>query len=146
MLTFPIISGTFPFFQSLPKSTEGDPKIFLWYTSNIQVAIDNFQRIIIMEKKRYVWREENSEKKNSEFIDGIHTHRSELRGASISHTNPMSQPLRVSFYFQNAAGFSHSCALFRLPNQNKAIVARYALFAFRRRRLNADVSRNRFSR
>ena len=25
--------------------------------------------------------------------------RSELRGASISHTNPMSQPLRVSFYF-----------------------------------------------
>ena len=26
-------------------------------------------------------------------------HRSELRGASISRTNPMSQPLRVSFYF-----------------------------------------------
>ena len=25
--------------------------------------------------------------------------RSELRGASISNTNPMSQPLRVSFYF-----------------------------------------------
>ena len=44
----------------------------------------------------------------------------------------MSQPLRVSFYFKNAAGFSHSRTLFRLPNQNKVIVVRYALSAFRR--------------
>ena len=33
------------------------------------------------------------------FIVFVCPNRSELRGTSISNTNPMSQPLRVSFYF-----------------------------------------------
>ena len=36
------------------------------------------------------------------------------------------------FLFLERRGFSHSRALFRLPNQNKVIVVRYALPAFRR--------------
>ena len=36
------------------------------------------------------------------------------------------------FLFLERAGVSYSRALFRLPNQNKVIVVRYALSAFRR--------------
>ena len=36
------------------------------------------------------------------------------------------------FLFLERRGFSHSRALFRLPNQNKVIVVRYVLSAFRR--------------
>ena len=48
--------------------------------------------------------------------------RSPLLGASISHINPVSQPLRVSFYLLNTAGLWDSRALFLMSNKNNIIV------------------------